>query len=146
MPLMTGNLSIYYTRDNKKSHVNWTVMSLDMMLGIIGGLSVLVWGLFRIVFSGYETFKLENSLISAVYPTAPLGRPDIDGDDFKDEWTPKDDKEAKKSLMRRVAQRGIYFYNYSDYLFSWCCRCMFCLKCCRKCVAIDHRISKLERH
>ena len=48
--------------------------------------------------------------------------------------------------MRRVAQRGLYFYNYSDYLFSWCCRCMFCFKCCRKCVAVDHRISKLERY
>lgn len=78
-------------------------MSLDIILGVIGGLTTIVWGFLCLVFGSYETFKLENSLIGAVYPTAPLGRPDADHTDEGDDWTPKDQNEARETLMHRVA-------------------------------------------
>jgi len=53
----------------------WAVDSLDTVLGLVGGFTGLLWAALSIVLGGYETFKLENSIIGAVYPTSP-----IDGD------------------------------------------------------------------
>jgi len=51
---------------------------------------------------------------------------------------------AKHSLMRTVAERGKYFYNYSDYLLSLILRSICC--CCRQGDWIERRVKKLERH
>jgi len=51
--------------------VDWSINSLDLVLGLVGGLSGIVWGFLLLVFGGYESFKLENSLIGSVYPTSP---------------------------------------------------------------------------
>ena len=45
---------------------------------MVGGLSGIIWGSLMLVFGGYESFKFENSLISAVYPTAPSQDPNDD--------------------------------------------------------------------
>jgi len=39
------------------------------VLGVIGGLSSIIWALLSIFLGSYETFKLENSLIGSVYST-----------------------------------------------------------------------------
>ena len=49
----------------------WAINSLDKVLGLVGGLSGIVWGFLSLVLGGYESFKLENSLIGSVYPTCP---------------------------------------------------------------------------
>ena len=49
----------------------WAVQSIDIVLGLVGGLSGIVWSLLAMLTAGYETFKFENSLIGAVYPTSP---------------------------------------------------------------------------
>ena len=48
------------------------------MLGLVGGFTGLLWTALAVLLGGYETFKLENSLIGAVYPTSPV---DDDGKD-----------------------------------------------------------------
>ena len=49
------------------------------MLGLVGGFTGLLWTALAVLLGGYETFKLENSLIGAVYPTSPVD--DDDNDD-----------------------------------------------------------------
>ena len=49
----------------------WYIMSLDVILGTVGGMSAVIWGILGLVFSGYESFKLDVSMISSVYPTSP---------------------------------------------------------------------------
>ena len=71
------------------------------------------------LFGSYETFKFENSLIGAVYPTSP------DNDD----QSPSDEMSAKQTMMQAVALRGKYFYNYTDYLLSSLIRYLCC--CCK---------------
>ena len=51
--------------------VSWSINSLDLVLGLVGGVCGIVWSGLAMVLGGYETFKLENSLIGAVYPTSP---------------------------------------------------------------------------
>ena len=48
-------------------------------------------------------------------------------------------------MMRIVAERGKYFYNYSEYLFAGASR-FFCSCCCKKKAWYKRRVEKLERH
>jgi len=104
----------------------WSRVSLDIVLGLVGGLSGIVWGVLNLVFGGYETFKLENSLIGAVYPTSPQDFSDGHGGEL-----PLDANKAKKQMMRTVAERGKYFYNYSEYLTTSLLGCFCC--CFKRC-------------
>ena len=45
-----------------------------MVMGLVGGFVGLIWGTLSFFLGGYEAFKLQNSLISAIYPTSPQGR------------------------------------------------------------------------
>ena len=57
-------------------HDIWAVESIDLVLGLVGGFSGILWSMLAMLFGGYETFKLENSLIGSVYPTSPGGGDD----------------------------------------------------------------------
>ena len=52
----------------------WAIDSLDVVLGLVGGFTSLLWTALSILLGGYETFKFENSLIGAVYPTSPTNK------------------------------------------------------------------------
>ena len=57
-----------------------------MVLGLVGGLAGVIWPALYMIFGSYETFKFENSLIGAVYPTSPFGSEDSGNDkDIKDD-------------------------------------------------------------
>ena len=118
--------------------IEWAVQSLDFVLGLVGGLAGTLWALLGMLFGGYETFKFENSLIGAVYPTSP----DDDDQSLSDEMS------AKQTMMQTVALRGKYFYNYSDYLASCLIPYLFC--CCirdqGKGGCLQLRLKKLQRH
>ena len=115
-----------------------------MTLGVVGGLSGIIWGTLALIFGGYESFKFENSLIGAVYPTSPqdFGSDNLDGghDD-----APQTERKAKHAMMRTVAERGRYWYTYSEYLAVWflntCCCCF-----CSRSSWFQKRIERLERH
>ena len=50
----------------------WSIASIDIILGLVGGVSGILWTGLAMLLSPYETFKFNNSLIGMVYPTAPL--------------------------------------------------------------------------
>ena len=87
------------------------------MLGLVGGLAGVIWPALYMIFGSYETFKFENSLIGAVYPTSPFGSLDsCNNKDIKDDIeTTLDNRKYMLSLMRTIAERGKYWYNYSEY-------------------------------
>ena len=66
--------------------VHWSRDSLDVVLGVVSGFTGLLWTALSIILGGYETFKLENSIIGAVYPTSPT---DIGGEGV--DTTPKNE-------------------------------------------------------
>ena len=71
------------------------------------------------IFGGYETFRLHNSLIGSIYPTSPQSHISESQDS---------ERQAKLAMMRTVAKRGKYWYSYSEYLIvslmKLCCCCM----------------------
>ena len=64
-------LMVDYFQSRKQMNSEWHVLSLDVVIGIIGGLWAVIWRTLNFVFAGYETFQLQTSLISGLYPTAP---------------------------------------------------------------------------
>ena len=83
------------------------------------------------ILAGYESFKFENTLIGALFSTAP--------DVTK---KPKNEEEAKLAMLNTIAQRGDYSYSYSEYMWARLTRSFCCCEAARKSV----RIAKLERH
>ena len=110
-------------------------------MGVVGGVSAIIWGTLAFTLGGYESFKFENSLISAIYPTS---RQDYDPDGGDDDSPPTEQK-AKHAMMRTVAERGRYWYTYSEYLLIWFLN-SFCCCFCRWSSCFQRRIKRLERH
>lgn len=135
MPAMT----VRYTQSRVQNQFTWSINSLDLVLGLVGGLAGVVYPALFLVFGGYENFKFENSLISSIYPTSPQ--------DFVSDadTSPESERKAKAAMMKTVSERGKYFYNYSEYLLSWiissCCCCA-----CMKTEWYHRRVKRYERH
>ena len=51
--------------------VIWAITSLDLILGLVGGFTSIIWLLLSIVIGPYEDFRFNNSLIGSIYPTSP---------------------------------------------------------------------------
>ena len=64
-------LTVRYTQSRVQYQITWSINSLDLVLGLVGGLAGVVYPALYLAFGGYENFKFENSLISAIYPTSP---------------------------------------------------------------------------
>ena len=102
------------------------------MLGLVGGLASVIYPALYMATSGYEKFKYENSLIGAVYPTSPYGSTESGNNkDVSDDSNKEDDNQKYMlDLVRTIAERGKYFYYYSEYWCIWVLK-LFC--CCCPC-------------
>ena len=69
--LPDGRVEYSYTQSRAIYTESWAIDSLDVVLGLVGGFTGLLWAALSVLLGGYENFKLENSLIGAVYPTSP---------------------------------------------------------------------------
>lgn len=63
-----SGMEYYWRQGSQVQQEQYTVYSLDILLGVVGGLSTIFWGLLQLCFHGYEEFKLQNSLIGQIYP------------------------------------------------------------------------------
>ena len=64
-------MGVEYLQSRLQTQNEFAIHSLDIVLGLVGGLSSIIWGTLYLIFGGYEQFKLENSLIGVVYATQP---------------------------------------------------------------------------
>ena len=55
-------------------------------------------------------FRYETSLVGSIYPTSP--------DDCK-EKPPKNEEEARSFMLRRVSERGKYYYSLKEKIFTY---------------------------
>ena len=61
-------------QDRSYLETTWSVQSLDIVLGLIGGFVGLIWDLLGYSLGGYESFKFNTSLISEIYATTDRNR------------------------------------------------------------------------
>ena len=53
----TAVVAIAWKQGRKVNEFTWSINSLDLVLGVIGGLSGIVWAVLAMIFGGYEAFK-----------------------------------------------------------------------------------------
>ena len=75
--------------------------SLDLILGLLGGYSAILWGVVAYSLGGYESFKFNNSIIGAIYSASPGGGEDDPAGDLR---------EAKDEMRHEVENQGRFFY------------------------------------
>ena len=61
-------------QDRSYYEITWSVNSLDIVLGLIGGFVGLIWDLLGYSLGGYESFKFSTALISEIYTTTDRSR------------------------------------------------------------------------
>jgi len=53
------------------TETTWSVNSLDLILGLVGGITAIIWSFLGIIIGPYEDFKFQNSVAGSIYPTSP---------------------------------------------------------------------------
>jgi len=104
------------------------------VLGLVGGLSGIIWSLLELCLKSYDNFTLEKNVFEDVYGTSP-----------DDGSAPSNDKEAKLALARTVVKQSTYSYSYFEY---WLTKYVKLLlgPCCRGKRAFDRRVDRFTRH
>ena len=99
------------------------MQSLDILLGLAGGVAAMLWGVLTIISSGFYAFTLDKELMRSMYRTAPY---------VSERLLDSEDK-AFAHVMNTVAERGTYFYTYGEYLTTWILNSWLCCRgcCCR---------------
>ena len=67
----SGTFLIKYVQARQVYTEEWAIQSLDIVLGIVGGFTGLLWSAISTLLGGYESFKFQNTLIGALYRTSP---------------------------------------------------------------------------
>ena len=106
-------------QSRKRYKTTYAVVSLDMILGMVGGITSVIWGMLAILISPYQDFALQQSLLGSIYPTSPQLDEDRGG------WANL--KEATWALKQTVSERGQFTYTFWEYYGTWffktCCCC-----------------------
>lgn len=131
-----------FTQSRVRNKNTFSIASLDLVLGLVGGFAAICWGTLGLILNPYESFKFENSLIGSVFPTSAGG-----GEHGDLDIVPTDEQEAKAQMVASVAGRGKYFYNFGEYLSSKLLRSFCrCFGCCKGRDWFRRRMKRLERH
>ena len=109
-------------QSRQQIEVTWSIISLDLILGLVGGFTSIIWSFLGLIITPYEDFRFNNSLIGSIYPTSPKRdkkEPPIENSEL-----------AKKALESTVIERGKYYYGFIEYQVTWmlrscCCCCCF---------------------
>lgn len=119
----------------------WSVQSVDIVLGLIGGFVGLIWDLLGVTMGGYESFKFNTSLISEIYSTTEQKR-------MMKDSVPESHEAAQDDLQNGITSQARYYYHYSEYLTTrLLVKCLCCFKSClRKRACYQRRKQRYERH
>ena len=61
-------------QNRKYTEIQWTITSLDIVMGLIGGFIGLIWDTLGLTLKGYESFKFSSSFIGEIYSTTESQR------------------------------------------------------------------------
>ena len=65
-------LKVICVQSRRITNIEWSIQSIDIILGLVGGVSGIIWAALGLIIGPYEDFKFNNSVIGMIYPTAPM--------------------------------------------------------------------------
>ena len=118
--------------------MTWSINSLDLILGLVGGFTAIIWSTLGLLISPYEDFKFKNSVVGSIYPTSPQR------DD--DEPPIDNQKDANEALEGTVIERGKFYYSFNEYKFTWILKSFLCCFVKKDGIWWKNRIFKYNRY
>ena len=64
-------MKLSLVQSSKQIKVSWAVNSFDSIMGLVGGISSLMWTGVGWLLKAYQKFRFNNSIIGMIYPTTP---------------------------------------------------------------------------
>ena len=89
----------------------WNRSSLDMLLGLIGGFTGLIWAITEYMIGGYENFRFSQEIISEIYSTTTNAR-------MRQDNEPENLQDALNDIQACLESQSRYAYSYCEYLGS----------------------------
>ena len=122
----------------------WSQATFDLILGLVGGFTSLIWTFLGCLVQPYEDFKFTSTLIGEVYSTSP--QPDEFDRNTPSAQTAETTDEAKNHLFNTVIEKGNFFYPYYSYMLTYILQ-VFCYGCvCKNTRCWKRRSFEYERY
>lgn len=120
------------TQSRKWNEVVWSIDSLDIILGLVGGFTSIIWSLLGFIMAPYEQFRYHVTLIRSLYSTSSGHR--------KAERLRANTYRAAKEHMESTISEDTdkFSYTFTSYWVTWlvsaCFPCCLCQKmgCCMR--------------
>ena len=58
-------------QSRKQTQNNWSIQSMDLIFGLVGGFVSLIWMGSEFAIAPFEEFKFQASLVGSIFPTSP---------------------------------------------------------------------------
>lgn len=125
-----------FNQSIKIVETQWSIDSIDLILGFIGGMAGLIWSILGFVLGSYQNFAFESSMINNFYGVSKMN-PEAD--------SPDTDELATNEVKRSLANKKRYMYTYREYIGTKIMS-MSCFAKCFKNRLDAERIQRFERH
>jgi len=141
-------MQINFATDVKKETTQYTVDSLDILLGVIGGFSGLIWSIMGCCVGGYETFRQETEQLESFYSSdknvksAEIFAASPDHPENRDAHQQGNGMLAKVKLEFEGRQE--YQYLYCDHFTAWLLSFFECF--CKNSKCLRKRVDRLNFH
>ena len=88
----------------------WSQATFDLILGLVGGFTSLIWAFLGCMIQPFEDFKFQSTLIGEMYSTSPQP----DQYDRKNPSNPEiqTPEAARNHLFNTVIEKGKFYYPY----------------------------------
>ena len=110
VPDAEGRLTYFratFTQSRKNITTQWSVDSIDLILGFIGGMSEVIWTILAGAMTSYLNFNFESGMIRNFYGISRM-HPGSD--------TPNSNELAEQEVKKSIASRRKYNYTYTEFI------------------------------
>ena len=103
-------MKVMYVVEAETIEESYTLNTLDMALGIIGGFSALVWSIFGLSMADYQRFKMESSYIRKFFSIEPKAI----GQENDAAWAGGETVQnpVRQKMVEDLCKRVSYDYEY----------------------------------
>jgi hypothetical protein len=145
--LPAPSYQLMFQTSNKITHNESTMQTIDMLLGIIGGFSALVWQVFGLCFSGYDAYHLEEELLNKFYSTEN----NVKSKGIREantgliyEVINEGDNSVGAKVAQKLYSRKAYNFSYWHAMYAKLLRCCCCCFKTKDCMST--RLERLRLH
>ena len=126
-----------FLQAKKQNHILWTRITLDVLLGLVGGVTSILWSAFGKIIAPYQNFESQAQLIRGIYPTQPK---------INVEKEVSSREEAHEALVGTVIERDRFSYSFCEFFTTQLFKTFLCFCICKSSNFWKQRLFKYDRY